>query len=109
MKECTIQLREKLFEIIEKLDDIAQTYLTMIMDLDLIFFAIDQAIMAIPNLKIYARANPRQRQIMIANRFSLFDEHEDMGEETVEKLVRLIRDAIIAKTTSLREMFDIKS
>jgi hypothetical protein len=46
---------------------------------------------------------------MIANRLVLFEEYEDMGEETVEKLVRIIRDAIIAKTNSLREMFNIKS
>jgi hypothetical protein len=65
--------------------------------------------MAIPNLNVYARANPKQRQIMIANPFFLFEEYEDMGVETIDKLVRLIRDAIIAKTNNLREMFEIKS
>lgn len=65
--------------------------------------------MAIPDLPIYHRANPKQKQMMLENRYTILTEYEEMGDETTEKMVRIIRDSVVAKTSSLREMFDIKT
>lgn len=65
--------------------------------------------MAIPDLKVFDKASLEQKSQILANRLSFFAELEDMGDETTDKMVRILRDAIIAKQTSMREMFDIKS
>ena len=46
---------------------------------------------------------------MLANRYVIFTEYELMGEETTEKMVRIIRDSVVAKMVNLRDLFDIKT
>jgi hypothetical protein len=108
-KESTSKLRAKLIELEEKLDDLRATYSEAMINLDQIFFALDQALLAIPDLEIYNKATAAERVMMLKDRYCLLPDYEEMGDETAEKMVRIIRDGIISKTSSFREAFDIKN
>ena len=77
--------------------------MSSIMDLENIFFQLDQAIVAIPNLKIYQKLDTKNKKEILVNPYLLFEEYEDFGTETMEKITRLIRDTIINKASNLRE------
>ena len=58
-------------------------------------------------MAVINKASKKQKIELLANPYKI-DKNEDLGLETQEKIVRIIRDAIIAKQTSLREEFEIK-
>ena len=58
-------------------------------------------------MAVINKASKKQKIELLANPYKI-DKNEDLGLETQEKIVRIIRDAIVAKQTSLREEFEIK-
>ena len=110
--DITINIRDEMLMIIDKLDRLSQSYSHDVKNNDYVLFSLDSAVLSIPDL------SRRQRRGMIshndlitmANDDRMEDEEEELfGQDVEDRILRICRDNIISTNLTIRAIFKIDS
>ena len=102
LKVITAKLYEILMQIIDKLHQLADTYMTNLIETDDLQFALSEAILNIPMDSVDKKGDH--------NRTANTDQDDDQLDEDIkEKILRYTRDHIISKNLTIRNAFGIET
>lgn len=101
--EVTTKIRDLLFVLADKLDLMKDTYGEAIINLDNLLFAVNEAVMVIPDLNKVSHGKKGKQSM-----FDI-DEAMDFGQEEQEKIIRMVSDYIYGKNLGIRACFEIES
>ena len=109
--DLTCQLKDTLLVIIDRLDRLKESYLDDLVDVDNAQFALDEALLAIPDLskRRTQAAAPADPDLSEDDEGPQRDDGEEFGPEVEERLLRICRDNIISRNVSIRGIFKIES